>query len=134
MSATVTYPPVILDGWLPSSALSPNARGHWAKRAKAAREARTTVWGAVLHAQWRPVRRGMERDWFARYRLTITMTRKRLLDDDNAYAICKSLVDGVVDTGIVADDSPRYLSIVVKQEKGEPSTRLELEEVTDGDC
>ena len=123
--ASALYPTVTLDGWLPNSALSPNARVHWRVKAKAAAEARSTVWGAVMHAGW------PRTPALTKKRLVVTLVKRRLLDGDNATSLCKSICDGVVDTGVVVDDSLQYLEVVVKQEKGKPCTRIELLEATD---
>lgn len=68
-----------------------------------------------------------------RRRLTITVRRPRLMDEDNNAATgIKHIVDGVVAGGAALDDAPRYLEIVVRQEQGRAQTILELEEIVDG--
>lgn len=118
--ATNLYPTVTLDGWLPGPALNPNTHVHWRVKAKAAAEARRTVWGAVMHAGW------PRTPALTKKRLVVTLVKRQLLDPDNAVAVCKSLIDGVVDTGVVVDDSLEYLEVVVNQERGKPCTRIEL--------
>lgn len=114
--------PIVLDGWLPPRELSPNARVHHMARYRHAKAAMQTVWGAVTHAQW-PGQAFVDGPRLLR----ITMRRKgRTLDQDNAYALVKALVDGVKWAGALYDDSPRYCRLEVRQERGAPQTVLEL--------
>ena len=43
--------------------------------------------------------------------------RKRLLDKDNLYTGCKSLIDACVMEGLIFDDSPDYVDLKVEQYK-----------------
>lgn len=115
-----------LEGWLPPAELSPNARVHWRK----AHRCKQLVY---IHVGAAGLLRGWPRQESGRRRLTITMHRPRLLDTDNAYAICKAVVDAVVREGWLVDDSPRYVDIAVRQVKATGKawrgTVLELEEL-----
>lgn len=115
-----------LEGWLPPAELSPNARVHWreAHRCKQLVYSRVGTAGRL---------RGWPRHESGRRRLTVTMHRPRLLDADNAYAICKAVVDAVVREDWLVDDSPAWADIVVRQVKATGKawrgTVLELEEL-----
>ena len=59
---------------------------------------------------------------FSRFtdKVEIEYTRISLkqLDKDNLYGSFKFLGDALVRTGIIKDDSPKFLNLVAKQEKG----------------
>lgn len=113
---------VELAGWLPPRELSPNARVHHMAKARHTKATRQTIWGAVKHAEWpeQPAR-GAPR------LLRITLRKKGvLLDDDNAVAWCKAVIDGVFDAGALYSDARQWCRLEVRQEKGEPCTTLEL--------
>jgi len=50
---------------------------------------------------------------------TITLTIHSIvpMDIDNAYSSCKGLIDGIVDSGIIEDDSNEYCTIKLEQVK-----------------
>lgn len=108
----------------PSKALHPNARVHWASKARATRKARHDAKVACLAAGVRGL------DWPAAHvSLTFQPPSRRAHDLDNLLAALKGALDGVADaTGI--DDSKwtisiargetvKYGSVVVQIEKGE---------------
>ena len=102
----------------PSRDLSPNARVHWAKKAKAAKSYRATCGWETKAALLQP---GVPAD-FADKKLTLNIIfhakTRRAYDLDNALASIKSGLDGVADAmGI--DDSRWALRI----EKGDPVQR-----------
>jgi len=60
------------------------------------------------------------------YRLVRFMSfRKELLDYDNLVGGCKPLVDAMVDTGLLADDSPKYASFLYFQKADRENPRTE---------
>ncbi len=123
---TTVWPPIIMAGWLPPADLSPNARVHWRAKHRATRQVRKDVWFQVQAAGWpRQEQHGPRR------RLTITMTRPRRLDPDNAVAICKAIVDGVREAGALWNDSAPHCEVAVRQENGPACTALALEEMGD---
>jgi crossover junction endodeoxyribonuclease RusA len=81
----------------PSKDLSPNARCHWAVKARAVKKARSEAY--LVASTWGPV------DAKA---LDVTLTfyppDKRCYDDDNLVARAKSLIDGIADA-LGVDDS-----------------------------
>lgn len=129
----VRFGTIELGGWLPPAVLSPNSSAHWRTRAKATAETRHLIQVYVLRYWW-SVGDGEQYEDDPRRRLTVTMRRPRLLDEDNAVAICKAVIDGAIAGGAARDDSPRWMEIVVRQEQARKplpfGTRLELEELT----
>lgn len=80
----------------PDKKLSPNARLHWAKKAKAAKKARQSAYVHALEAK--AVRLDADR-------LSVSVTfhapDKRRYDTDNAIGRCKAFFDGIADaTGV----------------------------------
>lgn len=86
---------------LPPRALSPNARGHWAKKAAAAAEFRRESFLKARSAlvcsrpRWREVTIDV-RAYYA--------TPTRTHDPDNLLASCKAAIDGLTDAGLLEDD------------------------------
>lgn len=100
---TVTLP------W-PASCLSPNARGHWSKKAAAAAKARRD---AAILCQMQGAR---ALPWAAMsVALEFRAPTRRAYDLDNALSSCKSLLDGIADASGI-DDSRWDYSI----KRGEP--------------
>lgn len=66
--------------------------------------------------------------------MTWTVKDRRRRDAENPVATLKALCDGLVDAGIVPDDTPDYMvkhMPVIRYEKGaEPDVRLEVREIT----
>jgi crossover junction endodeoxyribonuclease RusA len=93
---------------LPARILSPNAsfatlRGRFAK-ASAAKKQRRMAYEAVMEAQidsapWGKV--SVSSEFFCK------TNRRR--DTDNAMASLKAVYDGIVDSGLVEDDTPEYM-------------------------
>lgn len=79
----------------PDRMLSPNARGHWAKKARAVRTAREAAWALMLEAL-----KGRTTDFGNRavglnWQFHPKTANKP--DDDNALASCKAYRDGLAD-------------------------------------
>ena len=55
-----------------------------------------------------------------RRRLSIWLHRKRLLDPDNATASVKPIVDAMCRTGLIVDDSEKYIHLEVVQVTDKP--------------
>lgn len=89
---------------LPDKALSPNARVHWAKKARAAKAARRAAWlmatKVLREARQKPPM--WERATASVVILWPTAHRR---DVDNAAASLKAYWDGLADAGVVANDS-----------------------------
>lgn len=89
---------IVIDFPWPSSALSPNDRGHWSKKAKAAKAYRANCF-------WLTKAAGIEIDWEGEAHLWMTFfpPDRRARDDDNLIASFKSGRDGMA-TALGIDD------------------------------
>jgi len=88
---------------LPPKALSPNARGHWAKRGRAYRRYKEDACLLALAAQGGPAGR---REWRrARVVCHFFYRVRRRRDGDNLIASMKAAFDGLEAAGVVRDDS-----------------------------
>jgi crossover junction endodeoxyribonuclease RusA len=93
-SITITLP-------LPVHKLSPNARVHWAEKAKLVRASRKVAHLAALEAL--NLRRPP--GWLkAKMNVTAYFKQNRSRDADNFMASLKSACDGIADAGIIAND------------------------------
>jgi crossover junction endodeoxyribonuclease RusA len=116
---------------LPPPSLSPNARVHWSQRCEVVATyrmiAKSRGWAALCDAE-----ENRQPAWPPAFAMTVTLVTKnnRRRDLDNLLAACKPLIDGLVDAGLLIDDSSRYLtSITVQREVDpgcEPHVRVEL--------
>lgn len=81
--------------------LTSNQRLHWRKKADITREIRQ--WAGILFRavefEGHPVE--VELTWF--------VPDKRRRDEDNLVPTLKALCDGLVDAGVVPDDTPAYM-------------------------
>lgn len=106
---------------IPNKILSPNARPHWAAKAKAVKAHRRDAWllacGSIFHNSiWEK----------ATIRYTFYWPTKAKRDDDNAVAMCKAYRDGIADAGVVVNDSAfSTLPPVMLHDKKNP--RLEIQ-------
>lgn len=125
---TITLP-------LPTRNLSPNARCHWAVKAREVK-----VYRALAH--WRATKE-MQRDLASRgavfgavlpmrldratVRLTFYWPDKRRRDRDNALASMKSAMDGFTDAGVWGDDSGvTFLPIAFEVDRASPRVEVEV--------
>ena len=97
---------------LPPCDLSPNARVHWAKRAKATKAHRFAAYvqlvAAMREAKWRhmrPVIVDIE------YRTGKGAKGYKPRDAQNALSSLKASFDALADAGIVPDDSAKWLTL-----------------------
>lgn len=119
---------------LPSSLCGGNARGHWAPIHRARAAARL---GAYWTAQQELLfeRYPRSQPWARRATITIDWygRTKRLPDRDNIISRCKPLIDGIVEAGVLDDDSPDYLMGVsarrVEKDRDNPRVELIVREV-----
>ena len=112
-------------GHLPDPDLNPNKRFHWAKLAKAKREAKDEAMALVLE-QGRPATP------YAKAHITVTWVAKdkRKRDPDNLFAAMKPYIDGLVEAELIADDSAMHVSYTLRYERGEKdNTVIDVEEV-----
>jgi crossover junction endodeoxyribonuclease RusA len=88
--------------------LSLNERTHWARKARTTREVRQiTQWLAQSHRI--PPRRRIA------VRLLYTPRDLRRRDADNLTPVLKAVCDGLVDAGVVPDDTPDYMLKVMPE-------------------
>jgi crossover junction endodeoxyribonuclease RusA len=89
---TITLP-------LPPKSLSPNARVHWATKARATKSYRSAAkYRASFEAPSKPWRQ-------VEIHATFVFATNRRRDKDNLLASLKAAFDGLVDAGIVEDDA-----------------------------
>lgn len=101
--------------------LNANQRLHWAKKASLTRTVRDL---AFLYARRLPKPQA-----HITVQLVWVVTDRRRRDSDNIYPTFKAMCDGLVDAGIVPDDTPAYmnkLGPIIRYEPG-GTARLELE-------
>lgn len=109
---------------LPHKSLNPNARPHWRAKAKAVKGYRLSA-----HLTARGVR-GAERDSDPLWPAATVLVRAyfkdaRRRDKDNIQASLKAAFDGLVDAGLLADDSGlTHLPMEIHKDKDRP--RIEL--------
>lgn len=89
----------------PDAALSPNTRGHWSARSRAAKAAREYGHLAAIEAGWHaaPLPEGRLHLW-----ITFNPPTRRRPDDDNMLARFKPWRDGLADA--LGIDDARFVS------------------------
>jgi len=87
----------------PSSALSPNARGHWATKAQAVKAARTLAFYATKESKVQPL---------TNFRLVFCPPTNRARDLDNLVASCKAYLDGMAQAWGVNDSAFRWTATI----------------------
>lgn len=102
--AQVARSPEILLPW-PSKDLSPNARVHWSRKARAAKKARADARIIAIAANWdvAPCPEGQLHLW-----ITFFPPTRRLPDDDNMLSRFKPSRDGIADA--LGIDDRRFVS------------------------
>lgn len=107
-------------GW-PPAVLSPNARVHWSKRAKAAKSYRAACWAIAMEAGVR------QREWHRpKVHLEFVPPDRRRRDWDNMLASCKNGLDGLADA-MQTNDFLFRLSVTKSDEIG-GMVRVTIEE------
>ena len=107
---------------LPPREVSPNARGHWAKKNRAVRKYRETACVLAMRALW-----GYSPEWHrATMQATFYWPDKRRRDRDNAEASLKPARDGLVDAGVLSDDD-ELVTLPTRFEVDRENPRVELE-------
>lgn len=104
---------------------NPNARLHHMARARSAKHWRQIAYYLALSELRRERIPQLERA-----RLSLVFTRRTVgrADEDNDLARAKPLVDGLVDAGILPDDTRAHVEWgTVLEEKGRPGVRLVIE-------
>jgi Holliday junction resolvase RusA-like endonuclease len=127
-SVTITIP------GLPAYPLSPNARNHWAVKARATEAAAWAVKAAIVNI---PIEHDIEFDGPVSLAWTVYLDRGgRKRDNDNMLACLKAHQDALVREGVIAGDSPKWIpetptvkQIVWGQHKGEARIVVEIRSV-----
>ncbi|QMU97816.1 hypothetical protein FVO59_11820 [Microbacterium esteraromaticum] len=110
---------VLTFDW-PKPPLNANQRLHWAKKANLTRLVRNSTAIRAFH---------LGTAEHITVQLTWVVTDKRRRDSDNIYPTFKAMCDGLVDAGIVPDDTPEYMDKRAPFIRHEPggTAHLELE-------
>ena len=112
-------------GHLPDRDLSPNARMHHMQLYRAKRQAKDEAMALVLE-------QGRPDIPYEKAHITITWVAKdkRRRDPDNLFASMKPYIDGLVEAGLIADDSAMHVSYMLWYERGEKdNTIIEVKEI-----
>lgn len=80
--------------------LSLNDRIHWSTKSTWTKTLRQTAWALAKQAKIPPLPKGCQ------VGLVYEPPDRRRRDEDNLFATLKPLADGLVDAGVVADDTP----------------------------
>jgi crossover junction endodeoxyribonuclease RusA len=117
---------IVFLPWPPSS-LSPNARTHWAVKAKATRKARRDAYYAAREAGLG----GMTGDEF-RLKTIFNPPARYGYDEDNLKARCKALYDGISDALGFDDKLFRHEPVEIGDPVKGGSVRVEITAVEAG--
>ncbi len=121
--------------WI-DSRLLPNRKLHWTVKRRATSEARETAWAIATDWKHGIDGRPCEKRIHTPLKgctavVTFHPPDRRRRDLDNLLRACKPFWDGIVDAGILEDDSCVQLISVRRGEldKANPRTEIEIEEV-----
>lgn len=95
---------------LPARELNPNYKGHWSRRAKAARELKEAAFYCASNAA------NLQGVRFSKAKVSITFvvpSWRYIKDPDNALACLKPAIDGCVAAGLIPDDDDKHLSYML---------------------
>jgi crossover junction endodeoxyribonuclease RusA len=115
----------------PPRALSPNARIHWAPKAKAAAKFRSAARLATFAAMSQAERSRVATATTIGYRIRVSWEPRRvgLRDEDNVLASCKAAIDGIADALGIDDRILRIRGIDIDRTSRLGVTVITLEEV-----
>lgn len=120
----MTEYPVVVVLPLPSSKLSPNGQhGHWSSLSKARKKARSDGYIATLKARidCQHVKPFVKCEAHA----TFYFRTNRRRDGDNYAAMLKPYWDGMVDAGLVVNDSGiRHMPVKFEVDKKQPRVQI----------
>ncbi len=107
--------------------LNSNQRLHWRKKADLTRQVRSAAYFAAKNAHVLPCEKvRVTLTWFVR-----TANRRR--DADNVVPTLKALCDGLVDAGVVTDDTPaemeKVMPVIIYRPGQQSGLQLHVEEV-----
>ena len=106
----------------PRPLLSANDRHHWRKKAELTKTIRDVTFFLAKSAS-------IPEAEHVTVRLVWVVKDNRRRDTDNTYPTFKAMCDGLVDAGIVPDDTPQYmtkLAPVIRLEAGKARVELEV--------
>ena len=112
--------------------LSLNDRSHWRKKAADTAAVRWEACGCVRR-ECKTDRELVIRCDRVKATLTYYPRDKRRRDATNLVATYKAVIDGMVDAGVILDDTPEYLQEVmpvIAEPDGDPRLELTIEELT----
>ena len=117
---------IIIRVGIPDRCLSPNARVHWARRAKAKKAARYSAQWSAAEAMGRLWPRQDAPKWdAATIEPRVYWPNRHKVDGDNMLSSLKASFDGLVDAGLLADDKGvRFLPCVMGYSKDDPRVEL----------
>lgn len=119
---------------IPGRAPTPNARRHWRQIARDNAEWKAAAlaiasnalrqWEGSHGLKWRPV-------FHASVVVTFSLPDRRSRDLDNLIASCKPLLDGIVQAGVITDDSVDVIDSITFGwvRDGRAATTFEIDEV-----
>ena len=105
----------------------PNTPQHWAPKAKANKKFRD--WACIQTLSARNAQGGITFDCV---RVSAVFTRRAIgtADVDNEVARLKPVIDGIVDGGLIPNDTPAHLQLgTITQERGPRGLRVLIEPV-----
>ena len=112
-------------GHLPDRDLNPNSRLHYMNVYRAKAAAKDEAIAMVLQ-------QGKPAVPYERANITVTWVAKdkRRRDFDNLFAALKATIDGLVEGGLIMDDSAAHVSYTLRYEQGDTdNTIIEVEEI-----
>lgn len=106
---------------IPPKELSPNARPHYMAKARAVRKYRTLAWAEARSQKVRP-------GWAtAEAQATFYVATNRRRDRDNLLASLKPAFDGLVDAGVLSDDSGlTHLPVLIVVDADRPRVEVAI--------
>jgi crossover junction endodeoxyribonuclease RusA len=111
----------VLSAPWPARELSPNARGHWSRAARAKRHQRA-LWASLAHQAGLGGVRGLGMAW--EVHLAFAAPCRRARDLDNLLAACKAGLDGLADAMGVDD---RHWRIAIDRADPVSGGRVDVE-------
>ena len=100
-------------------------RNHWAVNRRNKQEYCLLVRNQMRLRKIEKAKKGQK------YVLMIISYRKRLLDLDNLFTVCKSLLDACVIEGLVYDDNPDCIDLKVQQFKAKEEHTMIIRKTCD---
>lgn len=116
---------------IPDKVLSPNSRAHWARRARATKEARTTAY--LLATKELREKSVKPPKWeTAELHVTFYWPTAHRRDADNAWRRMKPVMDGLEDAGIIQDDAGFILyPPTMTKDAANPRVEVTVQHTTD---